>query len=81
MDLFEAILGFIAGIVFFGFFCVLFNLKFKIFFIMFIFNLVNFIIYLVLAYFAILSFSGIICFTFGVAGILGFILPVTLMFF
>lgn len=80
MDVFEAILGFMAGVVFCGFFCVLFNVKFKTFCKILLVNVISFIVYLILVSFSVLSFSGLTCFTFGFAGILGFIVPVALMF-
>ena len=81
MDLIEAILCFVMGVVILGFLCVLFNAKFKTFCKIFLFNAVNFFIYITLVVFSILKYSSFACCLFGACGLVGFIMPIVLIYF
>ncbi len=80
MDYLEAAVSFLLGVTMLGFVLVLFNIKFKVFFIALCLNLVSFAIYLIFVQFNLFVYAGLSCFTFGAFGIFGFVVPLVLIF-
>ncbi len=80
MDYLEAAVSFMLGVTMLGFVFLLFNIKFKSFFITAGVNLFSFIIYLILVQFNLIVYTGLTCFTFGAFGVFGFVVPIVLIF-
>ena len=80
MDYLEAAVAFLLGVTMLGFIFVLFNVKFKSFFITAAINLVCFAIYLVCVQFNLIVYTSLTCFTFGAFGVFGFAVPLALIF-
>lgn len=80
MDYLEAAVAFLLGVVMLGFIFVLFNIKFKTFFIVAGLNLVSFAVYLICVWFNLIVYTGLTCFTFGAFGVFGFVVPLVLIF-